>query len=171
MEQREERSNAADSTSWKTGNLLEAHAREICAWTYEPPYDIYSYGSYENAVRYEEAIADETKRAQQFFGVFSEADDIMGFVELTETDSDVVIGLGLRPDLCSRGLGQALTTEAVQAARRIAKGRKITLEVRRFNRRAIICYERSGFVIVEEFERKTPTGIGDFYRMEYRGHA
>ena len=48
--------------------------------------------------------------------------------------------------------------------------KKLSLEVRGFNKRAIKCYERAGFKVVKTYHKDTPIGPGEFIYMEYLLH-
>ena len=58
------------------------------------------------------------------------------------------IGLGLRPDLTGLGLGDAFFAACVNHAMRTRSPAALRLTVAEFNTRAIIVYERAGFVPV-----------------------
>lgn len=44
--------------------------------------------------------------------------------------------------------------------------KKISLEVRFFNKRAIKCYEKAGFHVKDTYKKNTPLGCGIFLKME-----
>lgn len=148
--------------------LNEAQAREICdAWIYEGEYAIYNV-SWTDAVAQRWSIANENKRAVQFRGVFDERNTLIGFFRMTEdAHSEVEIGMGMRPDLCGKGLGKAFV-EAVTAYTLIQfPQKKLYLEVRAFNRRAVSCYQKAGYAVKYQHEKMTPAGMTDYIRMEY----
>ena len=82
-----------------------------------------------------------------------------------EREPALDIGLGMRPDLTGRGLGE----EFVHAGLRFAKGTysppAFRLTVATFNRRAIRVYERVGFEPVETFGAPTPDGGREWLLM------
>ncbi len=45
--------------------------------------------------------------------------------------------------------------------------KKIVLEVRSFNERAIKCYEKAGFKIVDTYSKDTLVGYDEFVKMEF----
>lgn len=48
----------------------------------------------------------------------------------------------------------------------IYPSKKITLDVRAFNERAIKFYKKAGFKVKEIYKKDTPIGYGEFIRME-----
>jgi ribosomal-protein-alanine N-acetyltransferase len=71
--------------------------------------------------------------------------ELVGFF-CFEAEQDVVsIGLGLRPDLTGKGLGQAFCEAGLQFARESFNPRTFALDVATFNQRAIALYRKLGF--------------------------
>ncbi|MEC9488112.1 MAG: GNAT family protein [Halanaerobium sp.] len=147
--------------------FTEELAREICSWRYAHPYDVYDWPSWEDLVAEEEDIVKDEVRKDEFRALFDREDNYCGFVHFDNIgESHIRIKLGLMPEMTGRGIGGhflALITEEVK--RRLPDG-LVDLEVLTWNKRAIKVYERSGFKIVETYERKTPTGKAEFHRME-----
>jgi len=50
-------------------------------------------------------LLGEHSREGRFFSAFDEDNELVGFFEFQVKDDDVVVGLGLRPDLTGLGLG------------------------------------------------------------------
>jgi ribosomal protein S18 acetylase RimI-like enzyme len=95
-------------------------------------------------------------------------DRLCGFAQLFPLVGVTRLGLGLRPDLCGRGLGSAFSKLIAQEARTRRPANEIDLEVLVWNTRAIKAYERAGFHIADTYERGTPTGPDIFHCMVYR---
>ena len=79
----------------------------------------------------------------------------------------VFLGVGLKPSLCGQGLGRTLMEIVKQQCEKKYPGKKIVLEVRSFNERAIKCYRRAGFSVVDTYSKDTTLGYGEFLRMEF----
>jgi ribosomal-protein-alanine N-acetyltransferase len=75
------------------------------------------------------------------------------------------IGLGLQPELTSRGHGETFVRACPRFASAALGAQSFTLAVAAFNRRAITVYERAGFQEVERFEHFTNGGLHAFIRM------
>ena len=129
---------------------------ELMEWHYEPPYDFYDI----DADPLDEAttlvVCGEDGRAEAFWG-FTHPED--GVVE---------IGIGLRPDLCGRGLGERFLRNELDYAREQFHPRTFRLYVASWNARAIALYERIGFREVGERHIRSFERFGDheFMRME-----
>lgn len=79
----------------------------------------------------------------------------------------ILIGIGLKPCLCGQGRGKTLMKIVKNQCKKLYPHKKIVLEVRSFNERAIKCYKSSGFNIVYIYKKDTPIGYGEFLRMEF----
>ena len=75
------------------------------------------------------------------------------------------IGLGIKPNLCSKGLGFNFLCEGINFAKNKLLAKSIRLTVASFNKRAIKVYKRAGFEKVHSFERITETERTDFQVM------
>lgn len=75
------------------------------------------------------------------------------------------IGLGLRPDLTGRGLGESFVRACLRFASAALGAQRYTLAVAALNRRAITVYERAGFREAGRFEHHTNGGVHAFIRM------
>ncbi len=60
------------------------------------------------------------------------------------------VGLGLRPDLCGRGLGAAYVAMCLRFGQERYGARRFRLTVAGFNQRAIKVYQRAGFSIARQ---------------------
>lgn len=82
-----------------------------------------------------------------------------------------MISLCLAPQYCGHGLGNAVMALILAEAERKAPGKRPELEVRAFNRRAIACYARCGFEIIDTYHKETPVGADTFVRMGLTAHS
>ncbi|MTI65358.1 MAG: GNAT family N-acetyltransferase [Firmicutes bacterium] len=151
----------------KLGELSKENVKEICTWNYSAPYDVYNWPDWDEMDKSEPSL-DNKKRKKMFYSILDDK-DFIGFVELNYPKEGLTrIGLGLRPDYCSKGIGKEVVDLIINKLKSKHPENKIDLEVLTWNKRALKVYKRTGFKIVETYERKTPTGIGKFHRMEYK---
>lgn len=145
--------------------FLARDAREVCTWRYPPPYNIYNEPEWDEVVRLGWELTDARTRRAEFLALRADG-RLAGFLHLKQQDDCVMLGVGLRPDLCGLGLGaQAMALADAEAGKRYC-GLSLRLEVRTFNDRARKCYEKAGFRTVDRYTRRTPLGHGEFFLME-----
>ena len=144
--------------------LTDSEKREICSWTYYGDYAVYNLPSYE--VMKEKQIGFFNPAHEQNYRAFYDGDCLVGFVNIKEEETEVFIGIGVKPELCNRGYGQCILHDTYQISKELYPDKPLYLEVRTWNERAVRCYQKSGFEIVgEPFEQRTGRGVGTFYRM------
>lgn len=147
--------------------MTEAHAREICGWRYEGVYEVYNFSEYEEAARQGWSIADARRRAEEFRAVVDDAGVLEGYFRMDDSSpGELELGLGLRPDLCGRGRGEGFVRLITRYAQTLYPHRRLFLEVRTFNRRAVRCYEAAGYRRTGAYRKNTPWGTADYIRME-----
>lgn len=145
------------------------HCRAICGWRYEPPYDIYQWEAWDRVSKTGYEFGDERIRETQYASVLDANGELAGFVQFFPMEGVTRLGLGMRPDLCGKGLGPAFVKAIVAEARRRKPENEIDLEVLVWNDRARIAYERAGFAVTDRYVRNTPAGEAEFYCMVYKG--
>lgn len=156
--------------------LTEPQCKEICTWRYPEPYANYNWSAWDALVAAEEEFADPTIREAQYAAVVRSGDtqqstiELIGYVQYFPLAGVTRLGLGLRPDLCGLGLGQAVMEVILEEAFRRNPDNEIDLEVLVWNARAEKAYSKAGFVRTDEYERMTPTGMDRFYCMVYQGN-
>ena len=92
---------------------------------------------------------------------------MVGYINLKEKESDVVLGVGVHPDMCGKGYGQTIVKLAIELSKVVFGEKPIYMEVRSWNTRAVKCYEKAGFHIIgEPYRKTTPIGEGFFYRLQ-----
>jgi [ribosomal protein S18]-alanine N-acetyltransferase len=142
--------------------MSQPDAVAISEWHYDPPYSFYD----SNADSDDEALLlDAERRKGRYFSVFDDEDALVGFFEFHVKDGDVVVGLGLRPDLTGRGLGLEFVETGLAFARKRFGKRGFRLSVASFNTRAIKVYERAGFTTTRAFDHETNGGVFPFLEM------
>ena len=86
--------------------------------------------------------------------------------DILEEEKEVFIGIGTKPACCNHGYGQQMLQIAYENSKKLYSAKPLYLEVRNWNKRAIRCYEKAGFVIDgSPYQLETSIGLGTFYRM------
>ena len=137
-------------------------AGAIAAWRYEPPYSFYDWTADADDLA---LLLDPEAREGRFFSVDDENGDLVGFFEFRVEGADVVVGLGLRPDLTGRGLGRQFVDAGLDFARERYDPPCFRLSVATFNERAIRVYERCGFQPGRTYDHATNGGVYPFVEM------
>lgn len=139
----------------------------ISAWKYDGDYEIYNLPSYEEQKETQAAFGNPGRT--QNYHAYYDGDLLIGFTNIMEKGSEVSIGVGVHPSLCGRGYGRQILLQAAEIAQNRFPGKALSLVVRTWNRRAILCYEAAGFRIDGmPFEQLTAIETGIFYRMSKR---
>jgi [ribosomal protein S18]-alanine N-acetyltransferase len=133
----------------------DAHA--ISRWRYDGPYAVYDG---------DPTSVDALLRPRYLYhSVYDERGDLAGYfcygedaqvrtgrrLGVYERESALDIGLGMRPDLTGRGLGEDFVRAGLRFALETYSPLAFRLTVASFNRRAIRVYQRAGFETVETF--------------------
>ncbi len=90
---------------------------------------------------------------------------MIGFGRIQRVEDLIVLGVGLKPEYCGKGLGLPVMETLTAKAEALYPNEIISLEVRRFNERAIKCYEKAGFKIVDKYMKETMDGYVPFALM------
>lgn len=150
----------------KLVSFTKAHAKEVFTWKYSGEYAVYNYPSWEIACKEKWAITILEKMEKEFSSLIDKDNNLCGYIRLQEKDEYVLLGLGLKPSLCGIGIGKILIELVKSKCNKLYGDKKIGLEVRAFNVRAIKLYEWAGFKIKETYSKNTPIGYGEFIMME-----
>lgn len=148
--------------------VTTADAQQFVRWTYEPPYDMYDMvNDLDNPNLVEAAVNYFVDPAIDCHVLVDGSDDVLAFCTFGE-DAQVPggdysleavdIGLGVRPDLTGRGLGQRFVTAVIQFAIQTFAPEYLRVTIAAFNRRAQRVWLRQGFVIVQHFEAQAGDG-------------
>ncbi len=151
--------------------MTEKDGKAICEWRYPAPYELFRWPPWETMVKQGREFGDARIRLEQYVSVRN-ADDgqLVGYVQLFPMDRTLRIGMGLRPDCCDRGWGTILTGLVVEEAQRRRPGYEIDLEVEKWNKRAVRVYEKSGFVITDEYDRRASHGTVSVFCMVWHNN-
>jgi ribosomal protein S18 acetylase RimI-like enzyme len=153
--------------SFILSEFTELHAKDVCTWKYDNEYAIYNMPSWEDVCLNKWAFSINDKRKQEFHALVDESSNLIAYIRVQDKDIYILIGLGLKPELCSQGLGKQLMDITRTLCSRHYPNKKLCLEVRSFNQRAIRCYKSAGFIQTDTYIKETPLGKTEFIRMEY----
>lgn len=148
----------------KVVEWTEVHAEEVAGWRYEPPYDFYDLAS-DPA---DEAAMRDPSHADHHRAVLDdEGEHLDAFWYFARHDDVVEVGIGLRPDLTGRGLGEPFLRAQLAYAAEQWGPATFRLFVAAWNERAIRLYERLGFrEVARETRRFELVGEHEFLQME-----
>lgn len=157
--------SAGGNESMLTYHVMTEQEREtVSNWKYTGEYAIYNMPSYQE--QKEKKIAFGSPKCADNYVAYYEGDTLIGFTNILEEATEVFMGIGVSPELCGQGYGRKILEAACRIAGERCPGKPLYLEVRTWNRRAVRCYERSGFRIDgQPFKQKTLSGDGLFFRM------
>jgi len=145
--------------NWKEVQIVprrQRHEKVISRWKYEGEYAFYNP---EGPVEAEHPDQLTDRNSYVWIG---SGGDILGHVsygpdgqiptaEGYEYSGDALdIGLGLRPDLCGRGLGTGFVAQCLRFGRERYGAGRFRLTVAAFNQRAVKVYQKLGFSIESE---------------------
>jgi [ribosomal protein S18]-alanine N-acetyltransferase len=144
--------------------LSQANAEEIARWHYPEPFSFYDWAEDPDDLA---ELLDPSSRAGTYFAVEKEAGELVGFFSFKPKEArSLQVGLGLRPELTGRGLGEAFLLAGLDYARTRFQPKQFVLSVATFNKRAIAVYERAGFTATRVFMHSTNGGEWEFVEME-----
>lgn len=147
--------------------MTESEKEQISAWNYTGNYHIYNMPSY--AEQLKQGVAFGNPKCEKNFYTYYDGNELIGFTNIAEEETEVFIGIGVTPTICGMGYGQKILRIAQHIADTLYPNKPLYLEVRTWNERAIRCYQKAGFTIDGEIlEQETWIGTGYFFRMIYQ---
>ena len=126
----------------------------IVSWRYPAPYHLYNL------------TKDDFDSKNDFFSVYRD-EDLVGMLKLHYNEGTCTLGLGLRPDMTGKGLGQKFVEAAVLFIKEQGC-QTIQLAVILSNERAIKVYERCGFAEKDYELMLAGDVLQEFLIMEYQ---
>lgn len=137
-------------------------AREIYSWHYQGNYSFYDMSRHPED--FDEML--EPDGQEKFYSALGPDDVLMGFFSFIDKgDAELAVGLGMRPDLTGRGLGEDFLRRGLEFGRNDLGAGSFSLSVATFNQRAIRIYERAGFRARETFIQSSGGEEHEFLRM------
>lgn len=147
--------------------MTESEKEIVASWNYTGDYEIYNMPSYQEQKQKGVAFGDP-KKNKNFYSYYDE-NVLVGFTNILEEEKEVFIGIGVVPDSCGCGYGQEILNIAQDISKTLYPEKTMYLEVRTWNKRAVACYQKAGYVIDgPAFEQETMLGTGHFYRMVHK---
>lgn len=154
-----------DLSLYAVGTLTDEEARDAVAWRYGGEYAVYNFPDWAECAACGWSITDAAKRENAYFSL-RYAGEFLGFFHIMDRAGHVELGVGMKPALCGQGHGHALMTLALETIRRTRGRTPVLLSVRTFNTRAVRCYERAGFRIIDTRYEDLGTAPGEMYIMQ-----
>ena len=145
--------------------MTQEQAEDIAYnWHYQGDFSFYNMESdQEDLVEF----LDPETRGQSNFVVMND-NKVIGFFSFTKVANHTIdIGLGMRPDLTSKGNGLDFLKAGLDFTKSKYCPQNITLSVATFNQRAIKVYKKIGFIEVHTFMQETNGGTFEFLKMIY----
>ncbi len=150
--------------------FTEADAIKVSTWRYPAPYDVYNEIDWETVLERGYDVADPDLRAEQYRSLYENGELVGNFrltFHLSGEGDYILLGIGLRPDCCGKGMGAEAMKLVIAEAERRWPGELLRLVVRPFNKRAMKCYSKVGFVPVGTARMRTMDGnITEFVVMD-----
>ena len=145
--------------------MERTYASEVATWHYEPPFDFYDSGVGPATTRPRCAIPPTPRT---YRAVLDDGDERLDAFWYFDWQGDVVdVGIGLRPELTGRGLGESFLRAQLDYATSQWAPATFRLFVAAWNERAIRLYERLGFSEVgRETRHFELVGEHEFIQME-----
>jgi ribosomal-protein-alanine N-acetyltransferase len=130
-------------------------AREVGRWAYPPPFDLYDSDPRDHGLFLERAPDGEG-----YYPAVDNGGRVVAFVVLgaqarvhgqLPAAGTVDVGMGVRPDVTSQGLGGELFAQAADLARDLFAPTTLRAAVAGFNERSLALCRAAGFVPVRDF--------------------
>lgn len=145
--------------------MREEEAREIFTWRYEGEYAVYNFSDWDEAVEKGWDITNRKNREAQWLSIY-DGETLIAFGRISPFNHKSLLGIGLKPELCSKGLGKTIMCMLIDEAKRRYPDAPVVLTVRTFNERAIKCYKALDFVIKTSFSSSVSGRDVEYYYME-----
>ncbi len=149
-------------------SMSNRYADEISLWVYPAECAIYSFQKDEETIRElmngeHYACTDSQKHLVGYF-CFGKSAQIPAVQENAYRADMLDIGLGLKPELCGKGLGADFMKSGMEYARSNLGAANLRLSVACFNKRAINLYGKLGFEVTNEVTHRVSGN--KFYVMQ-----
>lgn len=142
--------------NWTFAPIDRAAAIQVAGWRYDPPYEVYNIDGSQ-----QEIIADLTDPQYAYHVLFEPDGSIAAFccfgIDARVPGGDYALdaldlGMGVRPDLTGRGLGEQFARAVLDFAQRTYAPRAFRVTIAVFNLRAQHVWTKLGFTAVHTFK-------------------
>ena len=76
---------------------------------------------------------------------------MIGFTRIDNFPTDIVIGIGVKPNKCGKGIGEEILKMTIDMCKMKYGDKPIKLQVATWNQRAINCYRNVGFTSIKTY--------------------
>ena len=142
--------------------MKQEDAHQIASWHYAAPYDFYDWDRDAEDLA---ELLDPQSWQESYYSIFNGENELAGFFVFKPDGQTVEVGLGLRPDLTGKGLGQEFLNAGLTFGQEHFSVGTWSLNVATFNKRAIRLYEHAGFTPLNTFMHYTNGGEYEFLWM------
>ncbi len=132
-------------------------------WKYGGAYSFYDMTA--DIEDYREFIDEDLRNANDHYQAIA-GGGLAGFFCVIQNGPDIEIGLGLRPDLCGKGVGKGFVDQVVDFIGAHYQFDKLVMHVAAFNQRAVKVYRSCGFQDVKVIQQGSNGGVYEFLVME-----
>lgn len=132
-------------------------------WKYDGVYSFYDMTA--DLEDYEEFIDEDLRNTNDHYQAMVNG-ELAGFFCVVQDGPAIEIGLGLRPDLCGKGVGTEFVDQMISLIDAHYQFDKLAVRVAAFNQRAAKVYRRCGFRDVKVIQQNSNGGVYEFLVME-----
>lgn len=144
--------------------LTQSNALVIAnQWKYDGVYSFYDMTA--DLEDYEEFVDEGLRNANDHYQAMADG-GLAGFFYVVQDGPVIEIGLGLRPDLCGKGMGKEFVDQMISLIEAHYHFDKLVMHVAAFNQRAVKVYRSCGFRDVKVIEQSSNGGVYEFLVME-----
>ncbi|MEZ0493117.1 N-acetyltransferase family protein [Kineococcus sp. TBRC 1896] len=138
-----------------TRAMTGEEARTVAAWSYPAPFDLYDVDPDDTAL-----FTDRDDAGHGYYPALDQHGAVVAFCVLGPEarvrgqhphEHGLDVGLGVRPDLVSRGLASELLPQVATLARDLFGPVQLRTAVATFNERSLALCRKAGFVAVRDF--------------------
>ncbi|WP_328291573.1 GNAT family N-acetyltransferase [Kineococcus sp. NBC_00420] len=135
--------------------MTDEEARSVAAWSYPPPFDLYDVDPDNTAL-----FVDRDEAGHGYYPVLNQDGAVVAFCVLgpearvrgQHAQNGILdVGLGVRPDLVSRGLASELLPQVATVAQDLFGPTQLRTAVATFNERSLALCHKAGFTPVRDF--------------------